>query len=576
MANTNILIKRSLTTGKPSSLQAGEFAYSYQSNTLFIGSPTGNGVVNVGGQYYTSTIDASTNANNASTLVKRDGNGAFYGRLFGVSNTAVALDTAQNFSISGGDISATAVSFNGTGAVTLNAALNSVPGLSAGYYGGSTTGSSVIPVVQVAANGRIMSIANTTVTSSFTISDGSNTDVVNSGETLTFSGTKGITTAVTNNQVTLGTDNTVLRANTTSVGPQTISSDLTVAGNLIVSGTQTYVNSQTVQTNDSLLKLAANNLTGDVVDIGFYGASNPTGSQVVYHGLIREGSGGTNAGKYFLFNNLTTDPTGNTVNYAGLNKADLYAGLLNGTSLSISGTTTLTGQANTTNDLGIGGNIYGAGKLVVTGTTTLTGQANTTNDLGVGGNTYVTGNERIGGTLNVTGATTLVASSNTTNDLGIGGNLYVTGTLAASNTTLGNVSAYSTTVTNGLYSRGAYNGSYTDGIVVDYVTGNGRLSVGTGDGFTFYNNTDSSRNPLFAISSSGNITTGVWQATTIGTAYGGTGATSFTTNGIVFGGSSLSSTAAAGTSDQTWSNQILTVTNAGVPVWSTALDGGTF
>jgi hypothetical protein len=57
---------------------------------------------------------------------------------------------------------------------------------------------------------------------------------------------------------------------------------------------------------------------------------------------------------------------------------------------------------------------------------------------------------------------------------------------------------------------------------------------------------------------------------------GGTGASSFNTNGIVYGGSSLSSTVAAGTSDQTWSNQILTVTNVGVPVWSSALDGGTF
>jgi hypothetical protein len=57
---------------------------------------------------------------------------------------------------------------------------------------------------------------------------------------------------------------------------------------------------------------------------------------------------------------------------------------------------------------------------------------------------------------------------------------------------------------------------------------------------------------------------------------GGTGASSFTTNGIVYGGSSLGSTAAAGTSDQTWSNQILTVTNAGVPVWTTTMDGGTF
>ena len=57
---------------------------------------------------------------------------------------------------------------------------------------------------------------------------------------------------------------------------------------------------------------------------------------------------------------------------------------------------------------------------------------------------------------------------------------------------------------------------------------------------------------------------------------GGTGATSFNTNGIVYGGSSLTATASAGTSDQTWTNQILTVTNAGVPVWSTTMDGGTF
>jgi len=59
---------------------------------------------------------------------------------------------------------------------------------------------------------------------------------------------------------------------------------------------------------------------------------------------------------------------------------------------------------------------------------------------------------------------------------------------------------------------------------------------------------------------------------------GGTGASTFTTNGIVFGSgtSAMGVTAAAGTSDQTWSNQILTVTNAGVPVWSSALDGGQF
>jgi hypothetical protein len=59
---------------------------------------------------------------------------------------------------------------------------------------------------------------------------------------------------------------------------------------------------------------------------------------------------------------------------------------------------------------------------------------------------------------------------------------------------------------------------------------------------------------------------------------GGTGLATATTNGITYGNgtAALGVTAAAGTSDQTWSNQILTVTNAGVPVWSSAMDGGTF
>ena len=59
---------------------------------------------------------------------------------------------------------------------------------------------------------------------------------------------------------------------------------------------------------------------------------------------------------------------------------------------------------------------------------------------------------------------------------------------------------------------------------------------------------------------------------------GGTGVSTFTTNGITYGNGTgpLQVTAAAGSADQSWTNQILTVTNAGVPVWSSALDGGTF
>ena len=40
--------------------------------------------------------------------------------------------------------------------------------------------------------------------------------------------------------------------------------------------------------------------------------------------------------------------------------------------------------------------------------------------------------------------------------------------------------------TSGMYAKTTFGGSYTDGIVVDYLTGNGRISVGTADTITFY------------------------------------------------------------------------------------------
>jgi hypothetical protein len=167
MANTNILIKRAGVggTGRPTSLLAGELAYSYASNTIFIGSPTGNGVVNVGGQFYTSQIDNATTSNTASTLVKRDANGQFSGRLDGIAGKADVITNARNFSISGGDITATAQSFDGSSAVTLSASLNSVPSLGAGTYGSTTA----IPVIQVAANGRVMNVTTAAISTSFTV-----------------------------------------------------------------------------------------------------------------------------------------------------------------------------------------------------------------------------------------------------------------------------------------------------------------------------------------------------------------------------------------------------------------------
>lgn len=208
----------------------------------------------------------------------------------------------------------------------------------------------------------------------------------------------------------------------------TIAGNLSVTGNLVISGVTTTVNTNTVETGDSLIKLAANNTVSDILDIGFYGqseiqdtisfssadgttpivtidgaqltfhrdvSSNPTEfatwvrdvldvnseielfdsndnqtyalvlvgttytvdggmtynnyinfwindpghslenitqvsqsspAAIKYHGLIREGSNGTNSGSFYLFKNLTTEPTSNVVNYSSLTGADLYAG----------------------------------------------------------------------------------------------------------------------------------------------------------------------------------------------------------------------------------------------------------
>ena len=58
------------------------------------------------------------------------------------------------------------------------------------------------------------------------------------------------------------------------------------------------------------------------------------------------------------------------------------------------------------------------------------------------------------------------------------------------------------TVSNGFYSTSTYTGAYTDGIVVDYLTGNGRISVGPADGLQVYNGGVAS-NLIFSISPTG-------------------------------------------------------------------------
>ena len=558
IGNTSILIKRSSANTAPSSLKSGELAYSYLSNTAFIGTADGAGVVKIGGQAYTSQIDNATSAATGLTLVQRDasGNASFNGitanyinaTINGNSNTATYLQNPQNFSISGGDITASSVLFDGSGSVTLDATLNNIAGLSNGSVGSSTS----VPVIQYGANGRILSVSSAAISTTLPIAGNSGTDTLNLlSDTLHFTGTQGITTTVSGNTVTTSTDNTILRSNTAGLGPQTIGTDLNVSGNLTVTGATTYINTSIIQTNESIMHLASNNTVGDVIDIGFIGDYN-NGSSTVATGLLRD-AGSKN---YFLFQNVSASAlSGNTVAnnlFTTANTATLYTNLVanqaNATSANI--TTATIGTLSLTNALGVSSG--GTGQTSFTSGAVL-----------VGNNT--------GGLNTLANSTFTVTGTSATNSTVTSQTVDAYGRLT--NTTYTPISGL--TVSQG----GTGQSAFTSGqIIVGNGTGGLQQIANvttTVTGSLASNNTITS----FATDTWGRVTSYAASAISgLTVSQGGTGLSTVTQYGVTYGNGSgtLGVTAAAGVSDQTWSNQIMTVTNAGVPTWSTALDGGTF
>ena len=240
---SNVTIKRSTTTNRPNTLHAGELAYSYPSNTLFIGTANGDGVLTVAGGDL-ALLSTGTSQNVANTIVIRDRNGVIEGRFFGVSNSAVNLTNFRNFSISGGDMSAAPNSFNGTQDINLIASLNPVPGLLPGLYGSSATN----PVITVAANGRIMAIdeiGSARATYNYLGNTGG-VHTVYGGDTVSFvgGGNSGILTDIGENLVVIKTDDTILRSNLTyGIGTsQNVNTILRVNNILQVTGNTNLVN----------------------------------------------------------------------------------------------------------------------------------------------------------------------------------------------------------------------------------------------------------------------------------------------------------------------------------------------
>jgi hypothetical protein len=540
MANTVIQLKYSNVTSVPPTLNVAEPAYSNVSNKLFI--DDGTGVVAIGGKYYTDIVDAATSANTGSTLVLRDvtGNVAFNwvtanyfaGSFVGNSDTASKWLAPIDLGLAG-DATGN-VSLDGSANVTLTVDLTA-SGVTAGTYGGTTD----IPVFTVATDGRITSAANVSVATNLSIAGDTGTDTLSLlTDTLTFVGGDGITSVVdgAGNNVAFSVDNTVIR----SSGDQTITGSLAITGDLVISGNTVTQDVTTITTEDSLIKLAANNVA-DAIDIGFYGQYTNGGTK--YTGLVRDASDGV----FKLFTNEDTDPTDNVVSYGAENRATIEANFTGGNVSALFSDIGVsdggTGRGSFTEGaILIGNSTGGLLELANTGTSGTYGTANTI---------PVLSTDAYGRVTSVTNTTVEISTEEVTSGIfpiargGTNNSSYTTGTITYYDGD--KIASLANTGTAGSYGEA----SRTLALTTDAW---GRVSSIT--------------NTAIAIDTSQLITG------TLGVARGGSGASSFTVKGVIVSDQS-STTGALSALTSSTEGHVLQINSSGAPTFA-HLNGGTF
>ena len=304
MATNIIKIKRTTGSTAPSTLNAGELAFSGGSGTqgnmgqrLFIGDPANsNAVTVIGGNYFANLLDHAHGTTTASSGLIVDAN----------KSTSELRTAALYLGTSGSDtlITATAAELNTLDGITSTAAeLNLIDGSVAGTVVASKA-------VVVDSNKDIASFRNITLTGeldagSLDVSgdidvDGTtnldNTDIDGS---LTVDGAVDINattfdidasddididTSDTTGGIAIGTANSgvpVSIGHTTS--EVTVNDNMTVTGNLTVAGTTTTVNSTTVSIADPVFEIGSSS-SDDNLDRGIKMKYNNSGAKVAFMG----------------------------------------------------------------------------------------------------------------------------------------------------------------------------------------------------------------------------------------------------------------------------------------------------
>jgi hypothetical protein len=255
--------------------------------------PNGTGVVNVSG----AVVTGLANVEYDTDAVGYDGTAAVNAATLA---TAIdELDGAMNLTVGGDSASSAVVNLRDD---SLRIVSGSNAGIGVVVARGTEVGVNDDQVTFTVALDQDLSTSGTPTFAGLTLTG----DLVTSQTTISAFNT----TATT---INLGGAATTINVGSGASGATTnFAGDVTVSGDLVVNGTTTTINVETLTVKDPLIKFAQDN-PADTLDIGFYGEYK-SGEDVLKTGLFRDA---TNK-EYYLFEQLQADLSGNVVPTASL------------------------------------------------------------------------------------------------------------------------------------------------------------------------------------------------------------------------------------------------------------------
>ena len=531
----------------------------------------------------------------ANTIrIKRRGSAGATGAPESLENAELAFNEADNTLYYGkgtGGAGGTATSVEAIGGVGAFVTRSTSQTIS-----GDKTFSGVVIVPTPSANTHAttkayVDSAISGVATNFTVAgdSGTNQTITSGSDTLTISGGTGLSSVGSGTDtLTINLDNTAVTANSyggaATVGTFTVDAQgrLTSAGNTAISITSAAVTDFNEAAQDAYGSLVTNG-TQDGITVTYDDANTKVNFSVANQAVNIYGDSGVTSlgvtaaggGSFSILGGtgLSADATSATLTVNLDNTAVTAGSYGNGTSVgtfTVDAQGRLTAASNTAISI-TASQISDRATNLVTG---LTGTANeiTVSNSGVGAVTLsLPANVTIPNNLVVTGDLTVQGNTVTLN----------TSTLVVEdkNIVLSNVETPTDTTADGagITILGSTDKTLNWVDATDAWTSSEHFNLASAKAY-YVNGTSVLSNTTLgsgiinsSLTSLGTITTGVWNGTTIGSGYGGTGFNTYTTGDLVYSSATNTlSKLAVGTA-----GQFLKVVG-GVPAWSDTVDGGTF